>query len=55
MVSDPSSRNDEAVPPPYPRCPPYESPEIFELGSIRDLVKGSSSSGSADANSQYYW
>ncbi|MEU6999073.1 lasso RiPP family leader peptide-containing protein [Nonomuraea sp. NPDC046570] len=52
MAIDRSSRNDDGragVP------LPYEPPEIIELGRIRDLVKGSSSSGSADANSQYYW
>jgi len=35
--------------------PPYEPPRLSELGHVRDLTLGSSSSGNADANSQYYW
>jgi hypothetical protein len=33
----------------------YEPPGISLVGHVRDLVKGSSSSGKSDANSQYYW
>ena len=33
----------------------YESPCIIDIGHVRELTGGSSSSGSADANSQYYW
>ncbi|TDB97927.1 lasso RiPP family leader peptide-containing protein [Actinomadura sp. 7K534] len=33
----------------------YEPPAVLDVGSIRDLVKGSSPSGKSDANSQYYW
>ncbi|WP_020670786.1 lasso RiPP family leader peptide-containing protein [Amycolatopsis nigrescens] len=35
--------------------PDYESPLLIDLGHVRDVTLGSSSSGSADANSQYYW
>lgn len=35
--------------------PNYEPPAVLDVGTIRDLVKGSSASGSSDANSQYYW
>lgn len=30
-------------------------PVLVELGDVRDVVLGNSSSGNADANSQYYW
>ncbi|TYB44223.1 lasso RiPP family leader peptide-containing protein [Actinomadura chibensis] len=33
----------------------YEPPAVLDVGTIRDLVKGSSASGASDANSQYYW
>jgi hypothetical protein len=33
----------------------YERPQVFMIGSVRELTRGSSASGSADANSQYYW
>lgn len=33
----------------------YDSPLLIELGNVRALTLGSSSSGKADANSQYYW
>ncbi|TYC14579.1 lasso RiPP family leader peptide-containing protein [Actinomadura syzygii] len=33
----------------------YEAPAVLDVGTVRDLVKGSSASGSSDANSQYYW
>ncbi|MFJ8913293.1 lasso RiPP family leader peptide-containing protein [Amycolatopsis sp. NPDC102389] len=33
----------------------YEPPLLFDLGHVRELTLGSSSSGSADSNSQYYW
>jgi hypothetical protein len=33
----------------------YESPRLMVIGHIRKLSTGSSSSGNADANSQYYW
>jgi hypothetical protein len=33
----------------------YESPLLVELGHVRNLTLGSSASGNADANSQYYW
>jgi hypothetical protein len=33
----------------------YEPPRIVDAGSVRDVTKGSSWTGSADANSQYYW
>ena len=35
--------------------PDYEPPILVELGAIRDVVLGNSSSGNGDANSQYYW
>lgn len=33
----------------------YVSPAVVDLGDIREFTLGSSGSGSADANSQYYW
>ncbi len=33
----------------------YESPRLMVIGSVRKFSTGSSSSGKADANSQYYW
>ncbi|MGA4544313.1 lasso RiPP family leader peptide-containing protein [Uniformispora flossi] len=33
----------------------YTPPLFVEIGHVRDLTKGSSSSGKADANSQYYY
>ena len=35
--------------------PTYEPPSLIHLGRIKDLFRGNSSSGNADANSQYYW
>jgi hypothetical protein len=35
--------------------PWYEPPRISDLGHVRGLTLGSSSSGNADSNSQYYW
>jgi hypothetical protein len=32
-----------------------EPPMLVELGDVRDVVLGNSSSGNSDANSQYYW
>lgn len=36
-------------------APNYEPPQLVELGNVRDVVLGSSSSGNGDANGQYYW
>jgi hypothetical protein len=33
----------------------YESPRVMIIGRARKFSTGSSSSGKADANSQYYW
>ena len=33
----------------------YEKPRMFKIGSVHEVTRGSSSSGSSDANSQYYW
>jgi hypothetical protein len=33
----------------------YEPPLVVDIGHVRGLTGGSSGSGSADANSQYYW
>ncbi|MFD3918813.1 lasso RiPP family leader peptide-containing protein [Streptomyces sp. NPDC058595] len=33
----------------------YEPPVVVDLGAVRDVTLGSSTSGTADANSQYYW
>lgn len=33
----------------------YEPPQVLVIGDVRELTTGSASSGSADANSQYYW
>ncbi|HEX6355434.1 lasso RiPP family leader peptide-containing protein [Actinophytocola sp.] len=35
--------------------PSYEPPRVSDLGHVRELTLGSSSSGNADSNSQYYW
>ena len=34
---------------------PYEPPAVVDLGAVRRVTLGSSSSGHSDANSQYYW
>jgi hypothetical protein len=55
-MSDPSDiravHSDDSVEEPEPE---YELPKLIELGRTRELTHGSSSSGAADANSQYYW
>lgn len=33
----------------------YVPPLLIPAGHVRDVTKGSSASGKADANSQYYW
>ena len=33
----------------------YLAPQVYDIGRVRELTLGSSSSGNADANSQYYW
>jgi hypothetical protein len=33
----------------------YDPPFLTDLGDLRELTLGNSSSGNADANSQYYW
>lgn len=33
----------------------YEPPLLIDLGSVRKVTLGSSSAGTSDANSQYYW
>lgn len=33
----------------------YESPLLVDLGHVREVTLGSSPSGNADANAQYYW
>ncbi|WP_433265198.1 lasso RiPP family leader peptide-containing protein [Actinosynnema sp. CS-041913] len=33
----------------------YEPPVVIDFGDVRRVTLGSSSSGNADANSQYYW
>ncbi|MEU6154345.1 lasso RiPP family leader peptide-containing protein [Actinosynnema sp. NPDC047251] len=33
----------------------YEPPVVIDIGDVRRVTLGSSSSGNADANSQYYW
>jgi hypothetical protein len=33
----------------------YDSPLLVDLGRVRDVTLGNSSSGRGDANSQYYW
>ncbi len=33
----------------------YEPPRLTDLGRVREVTLGSSSSGNADSNSQYYW
>ncbi|GGP32765.1 hypothetical protein [Streptomyces capoamus] len=41
--------------PPPGQDPAYVSPSLVDLGHVRDLALGSSPSGNADANAQYYW
>ncbi|MGW7197002.1 lasso RiPP family leader peptide-containing protein [Streptomyces chryseus] len=33
----------------------YSPPVVVDLGHVREVTLGSSSSGTADANSHYYW
>ncbi|MGW7054215.1 lasso RiPP family leader peptide-containing protein [Streptomyces sp. NPDC054887] len=33
----------------------YAPPAVVDLGHVREVTLGSSSSGTADANSHYYW
>ncbi|GGX19115.1 lasso RiPP family leader peptide-containing protein [Streptomyces chryseus] len=33
----------------------YSPPVLVDLGHVREVTLGSSSSGTADANSHYYW
>lgn len=33
----------------------YMPPLVLDVGAVRTFTLGSSASGSADANSQYYW
>lgn len=33
----------------------YESPQLIDLGHLREVTLGSSPNGNADANAQYYW
>ncbi|MFE6286236.1 lasso RiPP family leader peptide-containing protein [Streptomyces sp. NPDC057877] len=41
--------------PPFDAAVPYEAPSLIDLGHVREVTLGSSPSGSADANAQYYW
>ncbi|MEU6389249.1 lasso RiPP family leader peptide-containing protein [Streptomyces sp. NPDC046939] len=43
-----------AVPPPK-EAVAYEPPMVIDLGHVREVTLGSSPSGSADANAQYYY
>ncbi|WP_143104784.1 lasso RiPP family leader peptide-containing protein [Amycolatopsis regifaucium] len=56
-VHSPSPAGDpvDAVVEPPADSVGYEPPLLFDLGHVRELTLGSSSSGSADSNSQYYW
>ncbi|MBR7832955.1 hypothetical protein KDL01_06760 [Actinospica durhamensis] len=36
-------------------APAYCRPRLFHVGSVVEATRGSSSSGTSDANSQYYW
>lgn len=51
-VDIPDTRNTDSTEDPDSE---YESPKLIGLGHTRDLAQGSSGSGNADANSQYYW
>ncbi|WP_165989969.1 lasso RiPP family leader peptide-containing protein [Streptomyces sp. YIM 98790] len=44
-----------AHPAPGAECETYEPPLVLDLGRVREVTLGSSGSGTADANSQYYW
>lgn len=35
--------------------PPYSRPRLFHVGSVLEATRGSSSSGTSDANSQFRW
>ncbi|MBW4716282.1 lasso RiPP family leader peptide-containing protein [Saccharothrix obliqua] len=41
--------------PAEPRAVTAEPPVLIDFGDVRRVTLGSSSSGNADANSQYYW
>jgi hypothetical protein len=54
----PSPAEGAAAPVTAGAVPPeaeYEPPALLDLGHVREVTLGSSSSGTADANSQYYW
>ncbi|WP_156722318.1 lasso RiPP family leader peptide-containing protein [Streptomyces apocyni] len=39
----------------HPPLEAYDPPTVVDLGHVREVTLGSSSSGNADANSHYYW
>jgi len=46
-----AAEDDEATTP----VTHYTSPLLIPQGTVREATRGSSSSGTADANSQFYW
>lgn len=59
-MPDPSGQRDSApnwptMPQPEAPAREYETPCVVDIGHVRELTGGSSGSGTADANSQYYW
>ncbi|TDD24882.1 lasso RiPP family leader peptide-containing protein [Nonomuraea diastatica] len=54
-LNESASADDLVGPPCENSDSPYMPPRIVDFGDVRELTKGSSGNGSADANSQYYW
>lgn len=38
-----------------PTSTPYDRPQLYRMGRVTAVTQGSASSGTSDANSQYYW
>lgn len=48
-------RSEPEAPAPTPAAVEvYQSPVVVDLGSVRELTRGSAKNGSCDATSQYY-
>lgn len=54
-VSDTGAQEDVAAAADPDRDASYAPPVVVDLGHVREVTLGSSSSGTADANSHYYW
>lgn len=49
LVSEPGNRPENM------ESDSYVKPRLFRVGAVKAVTRGSSSSGTSDANSQYYW